>query len=175
MWLSLTSGYSVIRCAAIPLLVRSKTPLVFTFFDIFASTLKKNFKWGVQSPWLSRLGSRNECGLFAHFFFVCFQHPSDPPINNNCPRDAIFTDTKKKGARRVGRKSREARREGRTRGGGFPSLRVSLRVSSASFFSFRFPRGRRKLENKRCRRRRAFFGVVFSAVAFSRSFLRARF
>jgi hypothetical protein len=43
MWLSLISGYSVIRFAAIPLLVRSKTPLVFTFFDIFASTLKKNF------------------------------------------------------------------------------------------------------------------------------------
>ena len=160
MWLSLISGYSVIRFAAIPLLVRSKTPLVFTFFDIFASTLKKNL-----------MGS----SIAMVIFFPCVFNTLPIPINNNCPRDATFTDTKKKGARRVGRKSREARREGRTRGGGFPSLRVSLRVSSATFFSFRFPRGRRKLENKRCRRRRAFFGVVFSAVAFSRSFLRARF
>ena len=176
MWLSLTSGYSVIRCAAIPLLVRSKTPLVFTFFDIFASTLKKNFN-----------GEFNRHGYhgwalamnvdFSRIFFSC--------VFNTLPIHQLIIiaratrssrTPKKKGARRVGRKSREARREGRTRGGGgFPSLRVSLRVSSASFFSFRFPRGRRKLENKRCRRRRAFFGVVFSAVAFSRSFLRARF
>lgn len=161
MWLSLTSGYSVIRCAAIPLLVRSKTPLVFTFFDIFASTFKKNFNGE-----FNRHGALAMNVDFSRIFFSC--------VFNTLPIHQ-FTDTKKKGARRVGRKSREARREGRTRGGGFPSLRVSLRVSSATFFSFRFPRGRRKLENKRCRRRRAFFGVVFSAVAFSRSFLRARF
>ena len=66
MWLSLTSGYSVIRCAAIPLLVRSKTPLVFTFFDIFASTFKKNFNGE-----FNRHGALAMNVDFSRIFFSC--------------------------------------------------------------------------------------------------------
>ena len=94
MWLSLISGYSVIRFAAIPLLVRSKTPLVFTFFDIFASTLKKNFNGEFNRHGYH--GWALAMWTFRAFFSRVFSTPFRYQLINNCPRDATFTDTKKK-------------------------------------------------------------------------------